>query len=266
MRQIPGPFPVVLIATLAALPVVLPGQAPNAQKSDAIKKADAAFHAGYAAQQAGQLDRARAKFAEAVRLAPAIAEAHEALGAVLLELDKPAEAVPELEAALRLKPGDPGIETDLAMAYARTGEPAKAIPHFSAAFAVSQQPGQQPADALFCETYARALAAIGKLDEAIGMFRAAEERGGSGPALDDAVGSLYAQTGNWGQARSEFEHAVAADKTYVPARIHLGILLRQQNDVAGSLAALAAAVELEPANALAHLEDGRSLAAANRDE
>ena len=50
-----------------------------------------------------------------------------ALGAVLLEMNKPADAVPQLEAAAHLKPDDQGIETNLAFAYAQSGEAAKSM-------------------------------------------------------------------------------------------------------------------------------------------
>src|ERR1035438_141288 len=147
-------FRLVLAGILATLPLALAAQSSRGQKPDALKRADTAFRAGYAAQQAGNLELARAHFAEATRLAPRIPEAHEALGTVLIELGKPTEAVQELEAALKLKPGDQGIETNLALAQVKADEPAKAIPHFSAAFKTSQQAGQQPVDAVFCETYA----------------------------------------------------------------------------------------------------------------
>ena len=117
MRLIRSIFSALLLGIPAALPLFLAAQATKSpQKPDLIKRADAAFRAGYAAHQAGNLELARAKFAEAARLAPAIPEAHEALGAVLVELGKPAQAVPELEAALQLKSGDQGIESNLAFA------------------------------------------------------------------------------------------------------------------------------------------------------
>jgi len=87
------------------------------------------------------------------------------------------EAVPELEAALHLKPGDQGLESNLALAYAKSGDPARAVGQFSAAYQASQQPGGSPVDAGFCQAYARALAAVGKLDEAVQMFQAAVDRG-----------------------------------------------------------------------------------------
>ncbi len=51
-----------------------------------------------------------------------------------------------------------------------------------------------------------------------------------------------------------------------PARIHLGIVLRQQNAYAAALASLHAAVALDPANALAQFEYGRTLATVRQDE
>src|SRR5580698_9770600 len=74
-----------------------------AQEPNAAKQADAAFRAGFAARQAGQLEVARARFTEVVRLAPKIPEGHEALGTVLVEMGKPAEAIAQLDAAAKLK-------------------------------------------------------------------------------------------------------------------------------------------------------------------
>src|ERR1035438_285552 len=81
----------LLIAILAALIPLLPAQVPQKPappNRGALTRADAAFRAGFAARQAGNLPEARARFAEAARLAPRIPEAHEALGAVLGELDR----------------------------------------------------------------------------------------------------------------------------------------------------------------------------------
>ena len=141
MRTNRGPARILLLGVLVALPLLLAAQAKKPAQPDALKRADTAFRAGYAARQAGNLEQARARFAEAARLAPQIAEAHEALGAVLVEMGKPAEATPAFEAALKLKPGDPAIELNLALAYAKAGEPGKSLPHFGAVVNASQQPG-----------------------------------------------------------------------------------------------------------------------------
>src|ERR1700722_5892476 len=265
-----------LVGILVAIPLVLSSQAsnpqtpdahnPDRQKSDQLKNADAAFHAGYSALQAGNLEQARIQFAQAASLAPQIPEGHEALGEVLIELGRPVEAVPELEAALQLKPSDQEIETNLAMAYEKAGDPVKAIPQFKAAFQASQQPGGHAVDADFCQAYARVLAATGKLAEAIQMFQAAAERGATTAEVFDAIGSLYAQQTDWNQAQPQFEHALSIDGSYVPARVHLGIVQRQQHDLDASLASLPNAVTLASSNALAQFEYGRTLEAASQDE
>src|SRR5205823_13769415 len=108
----------------------------------ASQKADAAFRPGSAAHPPGQLHDARARFAEVVGLAPQLPVGHEALGAVLLELSEPAEAIPQLEAAARLRPNDRGIEMNLAYALAQSGQAAKAMPHFEAVLRLGQGPGQ----------------------------------------------------------------------------------------------------------------------------
>ena len=260
---------ILLCCTLLAVSTARGTQAQAAggqEEQDALKRADAAFRGGFTAMQAGHLEEARVQFTEAAKLAPQIPEGHEALGEVLIELGKPAEAVPEFEAALRLKPADEGIESNLALAYAKTGEVAKAIPQFSAAYQASSQPGAQPVDAEFLQAYGRALAAVGRSADAIPMFQAAIDRGSATADAYDALGSLYAQGGQWGQAQMEFERALRVDGTFMPARIHLGIVQREQRNLDGAVSSLYAATTQDPKNALAQGEYGRTLAAAGQDE
>src|ERR1700722_16104028 len=143
-------LPFLALVLMLAAPICSPqaAKAPgtSAPSADALQRADAAFKAGYAARQGGNLVEAQADFAEVVRLAPAIPEAHAALGGVLLELNKPAQAVPELEAAFKLKRGDAGIESNLALAYFWSGQPAAAIPHFQAVYSDSLESSSWPVD------------------------------------------------------------------------------------------------------------------------
>ena len=78
----------------------------NTATTAEAKEANAAFHAGYAAANAGDLEKARRSFAEVVRLEPKIPEGHAALGSVLLNLGRPAEAAVELKRGLALRPTD----------------------------------------------------------------------------------------------------------------------------------------------------------------
>src|SRR6476620_17856 len=134
-------FQSILSCALTVVILQLGAQSPSTSDADKIKQADMAFRAGFAARQAGDLELARTKFAEVVRLQPGIAEGHEALGAVLFELGKTSEGLVQFEAAAKLKPGDDAIETNLALAYEHAGEAAKSIPHFERARSLSKQPG-----------------------------------------------------------------------------------------------------------------------------
>lgn len=261
-----GRFISFMACLLIAVPAVLSSQTPTPQEQEKLKQADAAFHAGYAAMQSGELEQARAQFMIAASLAPEIPEGHQALGTVLVSLGKFSEAIAEFETALKLKPGDEAIESNLADAYLRSGNPAKALPFFAAAFQASQQAGNQPVDTDFCQSYARALAANGKLEEAIQMFEQAAKRGGASAEVWDSIGSLHAQLSNWAEARANFELALTFDSKFLPARIHLGIVQRQQNDIPASIASLDAAVAAAPGNAVAQFEYGRTLEAAGQDE
>ena len=236
------------------------------QPSDPLKRADAAFHAGYAAQRSGDLEQAREKFGEVVKLAPRIAEGHEALGALLLEMNRAPEAIAELETAARLKPGDAGNEANLALAYAAAGEAAKAIPHFEQALRGKGGSPSGQAGARLLDAYARSLAAVGNVDAAIAQLAAEERIAGERADLEDAIGSLYAQQKQWDAARKRFEHAVELDGTLAIARVHLGVVLREQGDLSGSLMTLEAVAKGDPPDARAEFEYGRTLAAAGRDD
>jgi tetratricopeptide (TPR) repeat protein len=258
---------ILSIATVLFFAGIRPAapQSAKPQNQDAAKQADAAFHAGYAARQAGELEVARDRFAEVVRLQPKIPEGHEALAVVLLELGRPKEAIPELVAADRLKPADPAIQTNLALAYARGGDASAALPHFESALQLLEKANQLP-DAAFLDNYARALSAANKPQDALAHLAAEEKITGPTAALEDAIGSVNAQLGRWDDARGAFERAIAADSNFAPARIHLGIVQREQQDIPGSLATLEAAARLEPPMAEAFAEYGRTLARANEDE
>ncbi len=234
---------------------------------DVIKQADAAFHEGFAARQAGNLELARSKFAEVVRLQPNIAEGHEALGAVLVELGKPLDGAREFEAADKIKPGDEGIETNLALAYFQAGDAAKAIPHFESAVSLSQQPGMRrrrlrstmPTDMRWPQA--------GKPDQAALQFVAEEALTGPRADLEDAIGYARCAAGKLARKRSSDSSMPSrSTSSYVRARIHLGLLFRTQKDLVNALNTLSAAAALEPPNAEALMEYGRTLAVAGKDE
>jgi tetratricopeptide (TPR) repeat protein len=79
-------------------------------------------------------DELAALLRESVQLDPRDAVAWQRLGGVLLyALDRPADAVPALEEAVRLAPGQAPPRIDLAVALASVGRPAEAVAAFEEA-------------------------------------------------------------------------------------------------------------------------------------
>ena len=62
----------VTVCALFGISLNAATQAAKVSEADLIKRADAAFHEGFAARQSGNLELARTKFAEVVRLQPKI--------------------------------------------------------------------------------------------------------------------------------------------------------------------------------------------------
>ena len=211
-----------------------------------LEQADAAFKAGYAAMQAGNLEGARKDFAEAARLAPKLPEARVALGVILMQLDKPEEAISQFQEALTLKPGDAGTKTNLVLAH---------------------------------EAQARKLAGLGKPAEAEKELRAAisvqtdvDHGSGTGAGaraaeLQDELGSVLAQEKRWTEAEGAFREALRLNPDGAAGpHMHLGVVLLEEKRTTPALVELEAAVGAAPGSAMAQFELGRGLGAAGRDE
>lgn len=83
--------------------------------------AGAEYILGELARQAGAFPEAVEHFTKAIKFDPNFADAYLGLGVSLLTEKKYTEAVPPLEMAVKLQPGNPAGHYSLATAYARTG-------------------------------------------------------------------------------------------------------------------------------------------------
>ncbi len=216
--------------------------------NDSLRRADAAFKAGYAAMQSGNLEEARKNFAEAVRLAPRIPESHVALGIVLAQLGHAEEAIHEFELTLKLRPGDAMARMNLSMVH---------------------------------ETLAQRLAAAGKFSEAEREMRTALgaqlNPGSPAPSadaartaqLEDELGSVLAQQRQWAQAEAAFRESLRLNPDPAASagpHMHLGIVLLEERQAEVAITNLQQAVNGAPQSSMAHFELGRGLGATGHDE
>lgn len=91
----------------------------------------AEFYLGEIARQANDLPAAMDYYSRAVKIYPAFAEAQFGIGRCLLDSEKPAEAIPPLETAVKLSPDNPTMHLALATAYQRTGRKEAAAREFA---------------------------------------------------------------------------------------------------------------------------------------
>jgi tetratricopeptide (TPR) repeat protein len=225
--------------------------------------AAAAYRAGQAALSRNDLAAAQAAFEQSLRIAPRNEPVMAALGVVLLRRGEMAEAAHTLEAARALNKADRNVEGNLAIAYQQLGQPAKAVPLFADLVAGARL-GKQPVPSLVRATYARALAATGKLAQAAIEMQAAVEADPKNAALLGDLGSIYAQQKEWPRAEREFRAMVALDPNAAIAHLRLGLAMEAQGEP-GALAELAQAAQLAPGDATSRLEWGKALAASGDD-
>ncbi len=244
-------------------------QAPQSAQQEQLKRADTAFHEGYAAVAKGDLATARGDFELATKLAPEVEEGHSALGAVLFQLKAYPEAIAELSKALSIKPDDLDARENLAMSYTQAGDFKNALRIFEALPAASS-----PLSADLLAGYAQAELDAGQYPAAIARMQDAIAASPANALFCDQLGSMYAQQKNWPLAESAFLQAIKIDPTFAMAHFHLGAALENSQPAIApdaaqmqqAIAELTNATQLAPQSAIVQLELGKALVTAGRDD
>lgn len=148
-----------------------------------------------------------------------------------------ARAILSGEAAARQEPDDGGLRLFVGMLHARRRDLKKAVPHLSRAAALI--PGN-PVPRL---ELARALAGVGRIDEAEAALRGVPE---SGAELIRVRALIAAQRGAHDQAAGLYRAAVARDPRDFESWGNLGRALLALGDGAGAIGALRQALALRP--------------------
>jgi len=232
--------------------------------SDSLKQADVDYREGVAALNRNDLQTAKAKFAEVVRLAPSAEQGHSALGAVLEREGQISAAIAELQSALAIKPDDTTAQLNLAAAYEQAGAPAKAAQLYARA-AASARSQNHPLAAGVLAAYARVLAATGQGAAAIARMKEAVAQQPRNAELHDDLGSLYAQAQDWPHAEQAFSEAIRLKPDSAAAHLHLGFVL-QAEQKPDAVQEWQQAYKLAPENASLALIVGKALADAGQDE
>jgi tetratricopeptide (TPR) repeat protein len=181
----------------------------------------------------GKVDEGLEHIRKSVSINPLFVEGHYVLGKFLLEQDRPAQALPELETAVTLKPRNPAAEEQLANAYEFLGNGSEALVHWRKALALDPRRisalagtawllSTSPDPSLRDGTEAVALATNAK------NLSSADD-----PNILDALAAAYAENHQFLEALATANHAlnlaVAQKNTDLAAAIRSRILLYQTN-------------------------------------
>jgi tetratricopeptide (TPR) repeat protein len=146
---------------------------------------------------------------------PADFEAHYNLGAMLQRRGKAAEAIPEYEAALQLRPQDATANNALGAALIAAGQPDRAAAYLRTA----AQRSPQYFDAHY--NLGNALASAGDFPGAAEEFAAAVRIRPDDADAHANLGSALAELGQLAEAKAQFERALEINPSHVLARENL---------------------------------------------
>ena len=127
------------------------------------------------------------------------------IGAIRMARLDPAGAVPMIEAAVRIRPGDPEARNLLGSSLVAEGRNTEAIEQFRAAVRLRTDYGTARYN------LARALARAGEYDQAIASFEQIVQQFPRDARVRDELGELYLKQGKRAKAIELFDQALAID-------------------------------------------------------
>jgi tetratricopeptide (TPR) repeat protein len=136
-------------------------------------------------------------YRKALQLDPRIAKAHYKLGAALIRLSRPAEAIPELEAELGSDPGDADVQFNLAYALLATSQKEKAAALLNSITASHPEHPQAQYE------FGKLLLENGKTDEAISHLEVAAKLNPETDYVHYQLQSAYRKAGRKEEADRE---------------------------------------------------------------
>ena len=145
-----------------------------------------------------------------------------------------------LESLIQRDPDRASLRNDVAVLYMELNRPAEAVPHFEAALRL--KPGSAPAHF----NYGTALAGARRLEDAVMQYqRALALRPGYAIAHNN-LGTVLLQLGRTDQALASFREAARVDPRLADAHLNMGLVSRALGDFPEAVARFRRALELNP--------------------
>lgn len=190
---------------------------------------------------------------KAAQLLPGDADAHCNLGVAQKDLGHLADAVASYRRALALKP-------DLAEAHSNLGGVLQVLGQFDAALASCRRAlALKPAYANAHLNLGNALRDLGQLEGAVASYRRALELKPDYAEAHCNSGNALKDLGQFAGAAASYRRALELKPAYVEAYLCQGNLLKDLGQLAGAAASFRRALQISPAYAEAHYNLGNAL-------
>lgn len=178
----------------------------------------------------------------ALRLRPHFPEGHNTLGLALHRLGRADEAVVELRRAIELRPEMAPAHNNLGLILREIGRTEEAITHFQRALEIS------PELDIARTNLGMALLAAGRNEDALEQFRDSVRRRVADANAHHNLGNVLRILGRTLEARAAYLEALLLDSRLAITHFHMGLTLRQDGELGGTVPWFKSAVELQPDN------------------
>lgn len=241
---------------------------------DRIEEAQTLIEQGNALEDAGQLERARALYENAVKIAPTLGKAYLNLGNILLALDQPQEAVEAYSTALVRQPNWPAAYFNMANALVASNRLIDAIASYDQALLINASfvdalvaKGNVHGDLKDFESsvtcYRKAIQiepnyaevwlnlgqtyrSLGRMSEALECFNMVLKLSSDSPGLHHSIGLAYKGLDRLNDAADSFKKAVSLQPGYATAQIDLANTYRELGDIGKAIEIARSVIALAP--------------------
>jgi tetratricopeptide (TPR) repeat protein len=225
--------------------------------SNQLMKAITETNLATAMYESKRFDEAIAHYERAVALRPDYAPAYTNMGAALRSKGRVADAVAAHEKAIAIQPDNPDAHFNLANALLDLNRPQEAAEHFRRA-------GRQSPGANVENNLGIALAAEGKLAEAVAAFRRAVAAEPGSARAHRNLGDALISTGQGAEGVGHLRRAAALDPQNLSFRYDLAVALLEAGQAAQAIDEFGATLAIDPAFAPAHNNLGVALGSLGR--
>lgn len=208
------------------------------------------FNYGLALQNIGNLERAAEELELATWLAPSWDTAFEVLAEVYSPLDRHADALRAVDAALSLNPRSPDLWVSKGRVLTEQGRPQEARPALLKALEL------EPAYAAACRDLGDLYHHEDQFDEAERLLRKAIEIDPSDVSALSILGNIFGSQGRFAEAEQTLLEVIRRDPAGALTYSNLGYVYRQRGQTADAERMYQKAIELDPDNAIPYTNLG----------